>query len=223
MSNLFSPNSKLYKFMEWLTNTFVLNILWLLLCLPVVTIGASTIAAYTVALKMTNENEGHIAQDFFKAFKANIKQGIPMTFITALCAEVLYLDFQICKIAEENSLIFLIIGIITAYVFIFSFLYVYPLLARYDNTIFRTLKNSFRISMKYFLRSLLLVVIVAFELAAIFWNTKTVFVGLIFGGAFVMLTVSKFANDIFEKLEKIPGTVAEKETSPEADTTSDNE
>lgn len=210
MSGFFSPNSKLYKFMEWLTNAAALNILWLLCCLPIVTIGASTTAAFTVGLRMVNENEGYISKDFFKAFKENIKQGIPMSFITLICFWAVYLDFQIYNAVEENGLVFLIIGIIAAYVFSFSFLYVYPLLARYENTIFGTLKNSFRISMKYFLRSLLLLVLIVFELACIFWNGTTLFVGVIFGGAFVILTVSWFANEIFTELEKIPGTVAEK-------------
>lgn len=213
MAGFFSTDSKLYRFMSKLTDLVKLNILWLVFSIPVVTLGISTIAAYTVALKMAEGEEGYIGRDFLKAFKENRKQGIPMSFITVLCLWVVYLDFQIYRAAEENAFVFLIIGIITAYVFVFSFLYVYPLLARYENTIVNSLKNSFRISMKYFLRSLLLVVLSAVETAVMFWNFKTMITIVIVGPALLMLTVSSFAMVIFRDLEKIPGTVAESEST----------
>lgn len=213
MAGFFSTDSKLYRFMSKLTDLVKLNILWLVFSIPVVTLGISTIAAYTVALKMAEGEEGYIGRDFLKAFKENRKQGIPMSFITVLCLWVVYLDFQIYRAAEENAFVFLIIGIITTYVFVFSFLYVYPLLARYENTIVNSLKNSFRISMKYFLRSLLLVVLSAVETAVMFWNFKTMITIVIVGPALLMLTVSSFAMVIFRDLEKIPGTVAESEST----------
>lgn len=211
MAGFFSTDSKLYRFMSKLTDLVKLNILWLVFSIPVVTLGISTIAAYTVALKMAEGEEGYIGRDFLKAFKENWKQGIPMSFITILCLWAVYLDFQIYRAAEENAFVFLIIGIITAYVFVFSFLYVYPLLARYENTIVNSLKNSFRISMKYFLRSLLLVVLSAIETAVMLWNLKTMITIVIVGPALLMLTVSSFAIVIFRDLEKIPGTVADSE------------
>ncbi len=208
MAGFFSPDSKLYKFMSRLTDVFVLNVMWLLFSLPVVTMGASTIAAFTVTLHMAEDTEGHPAAEFFKAFKSNIKQGIPMTFITLLCIWAVYLDFRISGAVEENGVVFLIIGIIAAYIFTFSLLYVYPLLARYENTILNSLKNSFRISMKYFLRSALLVFILVFEVILIMWNYTTMFVGLLIGPVFIFFTISGFAIKIFRELEKSPGTIS---------------
>ena len=216
MAGFFSTDSKLYVFMSKLTDLVKLNILWLVFSIPIVTVGISTIAAYTVTLKMAEGEEGYIGRDFLKAFKENWKQGIPMSFITLLCAWSVYLDFQIYNAVEENAFVFLIIGIVTAYVFTFSLLYVYPLLARYENTILNSLKNSFRIGMKYFLRSLLLLFLSALEIVIMFFNYYTVIIVFIVGPAFLMLTVSTFAMVIFRDLEKIPGTVAESESSENA-------
>ena len=208
MAGFFSPDSKLYKFMSRLTDVFVLNIMWLLFSLPIVTSGASTIAAFTVTLHMAEDTEGQVAKEFFKAFKSNLKQGIPMSFITLICIWAVYLDFQLFKAAQENNVFFLIIGILTAYIFTFSLLYVYPLLARYENTILNSIKNSFRISMKYFLRSVLLVIILVFEICVIMWNYTTMFVGLLIGPVFIFFTISGFAIKIFRELEKKPGTIS---------------
>ena len=197
--------------MTKLTELFVLNIMWLVFSLPIVTLGISTIAAFTVALRIAENDEGYIARDFLKAFKENWKQGIPMSFITIICIWAVYLDFQIYRASAENSIMFLIIGILAAYILTFSLLYVYPLLARYENTLLNSLRNSFRISMKYFLRSLLLILLLAVEIAAMFWNYTTMILIVLIGPAFAMLTVSTFAMAIFRELEKIPGTVAEDE------------
>lgn len=217
MAGFFSTDSKLYRFMCRLTDLVKLNLMWLLFSLPIVTLGASTIAASAISLKMAEGQEGYVARDFLKAFKDNLRQGIPMTFITLVCIWAVWMDFQIFDKSEENSVLFLIIGIIASYVFAFSLLYVFPLLARYENTVLNSLKNSFRISMKYFFRSLLLVIIVAFEIAVMFWNYKTAILILIVGPTFVNLTVSSFAIVIFRELEKIPGTVAEKEDNGETE------
>lgn len=219
MAGFFSVDSKLYRFMSKLTDLFKLNFLWLVFSLPIVTLGISTTAAYTVALKMAEGQEGYIGGEFLKAFKANWKQGLVMSFITIICVWAVYLDFQIFRAAEENSYVFLILGIVAAYVLGFSLLYAYPLLARYENTVINTLKNSFRISMKYFLRSLLLVLLIAFETAIMFWNTATLILIVIAGPAFVMLTVSSFAMIIFRELEKVPGTVAEPVSAEETNET----
>ena len=217
MAKLFSTDSKLYRFMSKLTDLLKLNFMWLIFSIPIVTVGISTIAAYTVALKMAENEEGYIGRDFVRAFRENWKQGLIMTFINLLCVWVVYLDLQFYSAVEENSLMFLIVGIISAYVFLFSLLYVYPLLARYENTVPNSLKNSFRIGMKYFLRSLLLVLILAVEAAVMFWNTTTLILVFIIGPAFMILTVSSFAIVIFRELEKVPGTVAESSIPEEED------
>ena len=144
MAGFFSTDSKLYRFMCRLTDVLKLNLLWIIFSLPVVTLGISTIAASAVSLKIAEGQEGYIARDFIKAFKENWKQGIPMSFITLICIWTVYLDFQLFNKAEEHEVMFLIIGIVAAYLFTFSLLYVYPLLARYENTIFNSLKNSFQ-------------------------------------------------------------------------------
>lgn len=209
MAGFFSPDSKLYKFMSRLTDVVKLNFMWIVCSLPIVTLGASTIAASAVSLRIAEGQEGYVGRDFLKAFKENLRQGIPMTFITLLCIWVVWLDFQIYGAVEENAAVFLAIGIVAAYIFGFSLLYVYPLLARYENTVVNSLKNSFRISMKYFFRSLLLVVIVALEVVLMLWNYKTMILILLIGPAFVILTICSFAIVIFRELEKIPGTTGE--------------
>lgn len=64
MSKLFSLDSGLYKFMSRLFDMLKLNAMWILCSIPIVTIGASTTAAFTITLKWWMKRKV-ILQDHF--------------------------------------------------------------------------------------------------------------------------------------------------------------
>ena len=70
-----------------------LNILTIVCCLPVVTMGASFAALNTVVLKMSRNEEGYITKQFFKAFKANLNVGIKASIAIILFVGIAYADF----------------------------------------------------------------------------------------------------------------------------------
>lgn len=215
--SIFNTDSKLYKFMSRFTDILVLNFLWVLCSLPIITIGASTIAACAVAIKMNEDKEGKIAKDFFREFKNNLKQGMPMSFISIVSVWAVYLDLQLVAAAEDHVILFIIAATLAIYILGFSQLYVYPLLARYRNTIFRSLKNSFSISMRYFFRSILLLIVLAVELGLIFWNNTTMLLGVLIGPAVILYTVSGMAIGIFRDLEKLPETQVDRSAEEKFD------
>ena len=75
-----------------------LNVLWLICCIPVFTIGASTTALYTVMLKMVKNEEGYIFRGFFKAFKENFKQSTIMWLILLALGIVCYIDYRVAGV-----------------------------------------------------------------------------------------------------------------------------
>lgn len=198
----FSPESPFYKFISRLWDVIVLNFMWIVFSLPIVTIGASTVAAFSVAIKMVDDEEGYIARSFVKAFKENLKQGIILGLMTFASIYVVYLNFMLFNAIKSNPLPLLIIGILGSVVFLFSFLYAYPLIARYENSIVKTLKNSFDISIRYFVRTIILLAIVGLELFIIFWNHKFMAFGAVIGPAFIIFTIAAFSKRIFQKIEQ---------------------
>lgn len=209
----FSVDSPFYRFITKLWDIVQLNFLWLLCCIPVVTAGASTVAACSVALKMAEDTEGYIGRSFFKAFKENLKGGIPLGLLTLAAAYAVYLDFQFWNATE--SVLFLIMGMVAVVVFIMGLLYAFPLMARYENTFLRTLKNSYDISIRYFLRTLMTVFILAVEIVLFLWNTTLMIIGAFVGPAILIYTVCAFAIRIFRLIEKEPGAVTHKEEQEE--------
>lgn len=193
--------------MQSLWDILKLNFMWIIFCIPIVTIGGSTIAAFSVLLRMSEDQEGNVIKDFWKAFKENWKQGILIGLLPPICFEAVFLDFQLYKAVENGGLGILIVGCFSAYIFIFCLIYVFPLLARYDNTVINSIKNSFRIGMKFFGRTFLLLVIIAVEVLIIFWNPTTMFIGLLIGPACIMYTISGVVMHIFRKIEEDPASL----------------
>ncbi|HHT89031.1 MAG TPA: YesL family protein [Clostridiales bacterium] len=199
---LFKVDGPVYEFFRRFIDVLKLNLLWYIFSLPIVTIGASTVAVYSVTLKMAEDREGYIGRDFVKAFKANLRQGIPLGLITLAAIYVVYLNFSLFYAIESNPLPLLIIGILAGVYFLLSLLYAYPLSARYQNTLRNTLNNSFQISIKYIGRTLFLLFIIAFVIVFCLYNTTTIFFGILIGPTFIMFTVSVFSLRIFKQIEK---------------------
>ena len=203
----FSTEGGIYKFMTRLWDMIKLNFLWLICSLPIVTIGASTIAAFTITLKMVEEKEGYVARAFFKAFKANFKQGMVIGPVTLVFAAALYLDFTLGK----QYIGFVILGILSAFLFGIAIIYTYPLLARYENKLLETIRNSMRIAMRYFGRTIFLVVVLVIEYIIFFRFTNiTLLIGILVGPATMILTVSGFAMYFFREIEKAGGVTTKK-------------
>lgn len=197
----FSTEGALYKFITRFWDMVKLNFIWLICSLPVITIGVSTISAYTVTLRMIDENEGYVVRDFFRAFRKNFKQGMAIGPITVLFGAVLYIDFILAK----QHMGFAVLGVFSAFMFVIALIYAYPLLARYENKLFQTIKNSMRIALRYFGRTVFLAVLLAVEVMIFRITYITLIIGLLIGPACMMLTVSGFAMFFFKEIEKEGG------------------
>lgn len=204
----FSVESPLYKFLSKLLDVIKLNFLWIIFSIPIVTMGASTVAAMSVALKMADDEEGYIGRGFVKAFKENWKQGTLLWVITVIAVYAVYLDFQFFEAVEGNPIVFLIIGMVSAALAIAALLYSYPLIARYENTLPGTIQNSINISRKYFGRTLFLVVVLAVEFVLFQFNSTMLFFAILIGPGFMIFTIASFSKRIFQQIEKEPGSTA---------------
>ena len=204
---IFSLDGPIYKLMQNLVALVKINLLWMLFSLPIITLGGATIAAFDVFLKMADDEEGYMGRQFVESFKKNFKNGIPYGLLLLFCSYVVWLDFSLFEQIEGNPIILLIMGMVAAFVFLLCFLFAFPLQARYENSLINTLKNSADISIRYFVRTLTLIIALAIEVAFFLWSSTTMFFGLLMGPACLIYTVTGYAKIFFREIEKEPGSV----------------
>lgn len=229
MSGFFSLESPFYKFMSRLTDMLKLNVLWLLTSgiagmfvielllamtglsayrflsfIPLLTMGAATTAVFSITLRMVDEQEGYIAKAYFRAYRENFKKGNIIGWIFLIAIYAIWLDFQFYHGAEElkqSSIGYLVIGIIAIFMSFMHLIYAFPLQARYENTVINTLRNSYSIAAKYFVKSIFLFILTAVLVGFFLWSSLTQFLGILIGPATIMLAISGFAIQSFRMVE----------------------
>jgi uncharacterized membrane protein YesL len=193
--------------MQRLWDILQVNFFWVICSIPIVTIGASTAAAFKVCLHMVDDEEGYIAREFFKGFKENWKQGTVLGLVSLIAVYAVYLDIQLFNAVEDNPMIFLIAAILSGILFTVCLLYAFPLMARYQNTLWKIFRNSFEICRRYAGRTLVLILVLAVELIVWFFNRTTLFIGFFIGPACLIYTIAGMSLRIFQIIEKEPGAV----------------
>lgn len=125
-----------FQWMGKLGDVVMLNLLWLLCCLPVVTLGASTTALFYTARKMAAGEEFRIVHDFFHSFRQNWKQATAVWLLLAAAGALSLADLVIGLHTPGGSgNLFRGIGAVLCVLWLIVFLYVFPLLARYEYTL----------------------------------------------------------------------------------------
>ena len=97
LKELFNRDNVIMTLLDKVADGLLLGLLWLITSLPIVTIGASTTAAYAVALKLAGGEEGYVIRNFFSSFKKNFRQGTILGLVVILMAFVLIsnIDFYL--------------------------------------------------------------------------------------------------------------------------------
>lgn len=182
----------------------ILNIICVVCCIPVITAGASITAMYYVTLKMVRNEEAYILRSFFKSFKQNFKQATIINLIMLLIGVVLYVDLNVSKAMQGGAgQIFQIIFMAFVLIYFILFLYVYPVLARFYNTIKNTIKNALFMAIRHLPYTVVMVLIAVCPLLLLLVKSyqiqSTLFVlFLLMGFALIAYCNSYFLAKIFD-------------------------
>ena len=98
MDNLFEYDNKFFEVLGKITDIIILNLLCIISCLPIITIGASVTATYFVALQMVRNEETYIIREFIKRFKENFIFSTKVWSIILIIGLVLSFDFYISRL-----------------------------------------------------------------------------------------------------------------------------
>lgn len=220
MGRFFSLDSPVMNFLGRVADLVWLNILYIICCIPIVTIGASTSALYYVTMKMVADEEGYITKSFFKSFKENFKQATVIWLIILLAGTIFFMDFRILNAMEGTlgKVVYVLICAV-AILFLFMTIYIFPLLAKFENTIKNSMKNAFLISIRHFPYTILLVIGVIAPFILIYFVTALL--PILFLGIFSLIAF--YTSYIYRKIFSYYIPQEEAEADNEEETPSDIE
>ncbi len=216
MKGLLNPDSPLNQFLVRIADLCIINILTLILCLPIVTAGAAITAAHKTTQDMIHDNVTGVFMPYFNSFKTNFKQATVVWLLELFFIAVMVGYFWLILVYTEGTfrtLSFIVLGV-AAFVLFALATFMYPMIARYENTLKQHLLNSIQLVLFNLPRTFVTVVVdllplvLAFFLPTIFLQLGVLI--LLFGVAFMILIHNSLLKSIFDKLE------AKKEKEEEA-------
>lgn len=199
---LFDLDSSLMQALNKLADLMWLNILTVIFCIPVVTAGASITAMHYMALKMARNEECYITRDFFKSFKLNFRQATIIWLLVLFVFFVLVGDFLIMKNTDFRfSAVIKVILTVIAFLALFTYMFVFPVLAKFDNTIMRTIKNAFLIGILQFPKTVLMMVLSVTPLGLFLLFPQITPIIFVFGLSAPAWVSAKLYSNYFKRLE----------------------
>lgn len=159
MGGIFSIENPVWQFINKLLHVLLLNLLWVVCSIPIITMGASTTAVYYVTLKLVRDEEGYTIKSFFDSFKTNFKQATLIWIILLLVGIFLGVDLTVYLGASSvgaAGLVLMAAFFAVSVLFVFVNIYAFALLARFDNTVIGTLKNALILAIRHLPYSILM-------------------------------------------------------------------
>ena len=201
--NIFEEGSPFQRFLNKMADLLILNLIALLMCLPIITAGASLTAMHYVLLKMVRGEEGYIVKSFFRSFKREFRQ-----------ATVLWILYMALAALMASNLIMILQGggvyplwlpssiLVVAVLELMFMIYTFAMLSRFDNSIYQTLINAVTLTFSELPRSLEMALITLVPLIAFFRASILLPLLVLFGLSVPGYACAIVYDPIFKKIEK---------------------
>jgi len=140
-------DTRVYRWLEVATDYFLLNLMWLVACLPVVTIFPSTAAMFGVVRDWVRGKEGSLTRTFITRFRENFGQSLLVGAIWTVFGVALFLDFLVASqlsFGAEVVLKFLLVLVSALYAF--GSVFLFPVMVHYEADWKTVIRNSLLMS-----------------------------------------------------------------------------
>lgn len=153
MNNFFNVDNGVFSFLGKVCDIVFLSIIWILFCIPIITIGPANTAMYYATVKVIRRERGYIFREFFKSFRVNFKRGAIAGIIITLAYTILVFDLfwvrnSFDTLGSNGTIMF---GIFLAIAFLLSCfsVYVFPILSRFDMSVIQLFKAASVMSIRH--------------------------------------------------------------------------
>jgi uncharacterized membrane protein YesL len=177
--SIFDANSPLLRFLTKVADLMILNIVFVVTSVPIVTLGASLTALNYTAMKLvTNESES-VTGDYLRSFRANFRQGTLLGLAVAFLALILaawYVAVETLELSAVAQFLLQAICYLVALRVVLAALYAFPYLAKFEDSVRDVLNNSRKMSLRHLFASLTVLTVTALPVViTVFYPAMTVY------------------------------------------------
>jgi len=160
MGNLFNMDNAFFRFMGKLFDVVALNLVFIIVCIPIVTIGPAISALYYASVKSIRRDRSYPIKEFFKALKRDFKQSFIVGLILVLAAAIIYVDIRFVVDYIKNNFtamryVYLVIGLVISFISV----YIFPLISRFSLKISGLFRLSFYLAIRHLLTTIVSIIL----------------------------------------------------------------
>ena len=196
---MLQKDGKFVKVLNRIADLVGLNLLAILFCIPIVTIGASITAVYGCIFRIQEKREGYLTKDFWKLFKECFRSSTIIYLVGVAVVAMLYLDYQIFATDSRLDILQVLVvagGILVAEIFTYAF----PMESYFENSLKATVKNALLLGISNIPYTLLMLGINVFPFFLVARIPVTFGIWFLIGISGVAWINSFFLKKIFSKV-----------------------
>lgn len=157
---MLKQNSPLGRFMSGLLDQFLLNLLYFVFCVPIITIGAATAALYKVQFDIRAGEHPSVFSAFYHGFISNFKQGtVTFLFLAVAGMFIAASVFAAMTVGIFGYMLTRVVILIVGFLFISVWGWVFPLISKFEYSALGTLRNAYLLSVQSLPTSLVIIVV----------------------------------------------------------------
>ena len=196
---MLQKDGKFVKVLNRISDLVGLNLLAILFCIPIITIGASITAVYGCIFRIQEKREGYLTKDFWKLFKECFRSSTIIYLVGVAVVAMLYLDYQIFATDSRLDILQVLVvagGILVAEIFTYAF----PMESYFENSLKATVKNALLLGISNIPYTLLMLGINVFPFFLVARIPVTFGIWFLIGISGVAWINSFFLKKIFSKV-----------------------
>lgn len=147
------PNeSPVLAFLNKMADILILNLLFIVCSIPIITIGPALCAMYSVCLRSIRYGDGYVVRGFFKSFVQNFKQSLAAWILTLLVGGLFGVDIIFWAKIDMGMISKIMLGVslfLTLFFFIVV-LWLFPIIAKIENKLLVNIKNAAAMAVGHF-------------------------------------------------------------------------
>lgn len=202
MGKWLSPEGTFMDCLTKATNLVVINLLWLLCCIPVITVGAATTAMHAMVLRMDDGGAGDMCRGYFRTFREKFLRSTVVWMGMLLFAVVVFAEgFYYVHGPEAGKWILLLPMVVNLFI-LFTAAYIFPVLAYYQDDLKTAVKRAAFLSVAHLPYTICILMISVLPIAFLWlfagFMKIASYIMLVIGFAFCAWLKSLFFKKIFQ-------------------------
>lgn len=210
MGRFFSIDSPLMRGMSKVADLMILNLLVIVTCIPIITIGASLSAMHYVLIKLNRDEGTSVPKMYFSSFRENFVQGTVLWFVNLVAIGLFTYDAYVFFFANNTMPVMVLIFVVAVGVlFLMTTMYFYPLQARFINPVTKTIRNSFFVMVLNFPKSVIMLLVYIIPVLLLLLSSFFIPMLFLFGISVPGYVAVKLYSKVFSRLEPKEAEIAD--------------